>query len=204
MTVTRITELNKKKSKIDIDGEFAFVLYKGEIRAYGIAEGNKITEDTYQMIIQQVLSKRAKLRSMNLLKSRDYTTAQLRKKLKEGFYPSEIIDEAIDYVTAFHYLDDERYARDYIRYHIQDRSRKRIEMDLLQRGIDKQQIERLYGEITAEDKEDREEVLIADFLMKKYSVGEMDDTQRNKAIAALYRKGFSLDKIYKVLKKFDV
>lgn len=205
MIITQITELNKSRSKIYIDGELAFVLYKGEIRSYGLAEGKEIQEETYRVLIQEVLSKRAKLRCMNLLKSRDYTTEQIRQKLKEGYYPQETIDDAIAYVTSFHYLDDERYARDYIVYHINNRSRKRIEMDLVRKGIEKQLIERILQEIVDEDEEDKEEDIIREFLRKKrYESEQADESQKRKVIGSLYRKGFSLDKIYKVLNKFDV
>lgn len=205
MTITQITELNKTRSKIYVDGELAFVLYKGEIRSYGISEGEELSEEVYQVIMQEVLPKRAKLRSMNLLKSREYTTEQLKRKLREGYYPEEVIEEAIAYVTSFHYLDDDRYVRGYITYHIEDRSRKRIEMDLLQKGIAKEIIEKIFFEVIENEAEDKEEKLIYDFLLKKrYSVEETDESQKNKLVGSLYRKGFSLDKIYKVLKKFDV
>lgn len=205
MTVTQITELNKSRSKVYIDGELAFVLYKGEIRSYGIVEGREIAEETYQILIQEVLSKRARLRCMNLLKSREYTTAQLRQKLKEGYYPQENIDDAIAYVTSFHYLDDERYTRDYITYYINARSRKRIEMDLLHKGIEKSLIDSMFQELTDDCEEDKEEEIIREFLKKKkFHPDEMDESQKRKIIGSLYRKGFSLDKIYKVLNKFDI
>ena len=85
--------------------------------------------------MQEVLPKRAKLRAMNLLQGREYTTAQLRTKLQQGFYPAEIIELAIAYVTGFHYIDDLRYAVDYITYHEDSRSRRRIEQDLQGKGI---------------------------------------------------------------------
>ena len=85
--------------------------------------------------MQEVLPKRAKLRAMNLLQGREYTTAQLRTKLQQGYYPTEIIEQAIDYVAGFHYIDDLRYAVDYITYHEDSRSRRRIEQDLQGKGI---------------------------------------------------------------------
>ncbi len=39
MTVTKIEEVTKVKCRIEIDQEFAFVLYKGELRMYHIREG---------------------------------------------------------------------------------------------------------------------------------------------------------------------
>ena len=42
MTVTRIEELSKSRSKVYIDEQFAFVLYKGELRLYHLREGEEI------------------------------------------------------------------------------------------------------------------------------------------------------------------
>ena len=112
MLVTQVTELSKSRSKVYIDQEFAFVLYKGELRLYHIKEGQQLSEEDYRTIMQEVLPKRAKLRAMNLLQGREYTTAQLRTKLQQGFYPTEIIEQAIAYVAGFHYIDDLRYAVD--------------------------------------------------------------------------------------------
>jgi hypothetical protein len=94
MRVTQVTELSKSRSKVYIDQEFAFVLYKGELRLYHIKEGQQLSEEDYRTIMQEVLPKRAKLRAMNLLQGREYTTAQLRTKLQQGFYPAEIIEQA--------------------------------------------------------------------------------------------------------------
>ena len=67
MLVTQVTELSKSRSKVYIDQEFAFVLYKGELRLYHIKEGQQLSEEDYRTIMQEVLPKRAKLRAMNLL-----------------------------------------------------------------------------------------------------------------------------------------
>ena len=74
--MTKIEELSKSRSKVYIDQEFAFVLYKGEFRLYHVREGEAIEPCDYETIMKEVLPKRAKLRAMNLLKSREYTTAQ--------------------------------------------------------------------------------------------------------------------------------
>ena len=41
MLVTQVTELSKSRSKVYIDQEFAFVLYKGELRLYHIKESDR-------------------------------------------------------------------------------------------------------------------------------------------------------------------
>ena len=100
-----------------LDYEFAFVLYKGELRLYGISVGNELPRDTYDKLIDEVLTKRCKLRAMNLLKERSYTEKKLRIKLERGQYPAICVDRAMDYVRSFGYINDMQYAEDYLFYH---------------------------------------------------------------------------------------
>ena len=83
MRVTEIEELSKARSRVFIDNEFAFVLYKGELRSYHMVVGKEIDQKDYEDIVGKVLPKRAKLRAMNLLKNREYTVKQLHDKLKD-------------------------------------------------------------------------------------------------------------------------
>lgn len=204
MVVTEITEVSKAKWKICIDYEFAFVLYKGELRKYHIKLNENISEETYHEIIDEVLNKRAKLRCMNLLQSRDYTTEQLRIKLQQGMYPQEVIDKAIEYVAGYRYLDDMRYAKSYINYAGQSKSRRQIELDLLRKGVSKQDIQAAYESCEEEDMVVVEEDLIRTYIEKKrYNKAEATAEEYRKMINFLYRKGFSLDKIYNVLGEKD-
>ena len=200
MIITEMTELDKKRCKVFIDGEYAFVLYKGEIRDYSLKSGAEINESIYDEIMSAVLPKRAKLRAMNLLQKKDYTEKQLRDKLLEGMYPAEIIDDAINYVKSFKYIDDYRYARDYITYHMENRSRSRIIQDLLGKGLSKGVISGAMEEIYAEDEGDAEINQIRALLVKKhYEPENCDYKEKQKIMAFLLRKGYSMSLIRKVM-----
>ena len=67
MTVTKIEPVTKSKYKIYLDGQFAFVLYKGELSRYHIEEEGSLEEAQYQKIRNDIVLKRAKLRAMHLL-----------------------------------------------------------------------------------------------------------------------------------------
>ena len=201
MTVTRIEELSRSRCKIYLEDSFAFVLYKGELRLYHIKEGEPLKEEDYRTIMGEVLPKRAKLRAMNLLQGREYTTSQLRTKLLQGFYPPEIIEQAIDYVAGFHYIDDLRYAVDYITYHEDSRSRRRIEQDLQGKGILAATIEEAWQVWRENGGKQDEQAMIRELLHKKHydTEGETDWKERQKIYAFLARKGFSAEVIRKAI-----
>lgn len=199
MIISDILELDKKRSKVFIDGEFAFVMYKGEFRDYGIKLEAEISDETYESIISVLLPKRATKRAMNLLQKRDYTEAKLREKLSEGLYPQEAIDAAIEYVKSYHYLDDERYARDYITYHMPTKSKNRIVQDLSNKGIKKDILIPILEELYEEEDLDPETSQIEALLQKKHYSKDLDYKEQQKIIAFLLRRGFSLDKVKRVI-----
>ncbi len=199
MIVTRIEEISKSKVRVTLDSEFSLVIYKGELKKYHITENEEFPQNQYELLLT-VLEKRAKLRCMNLLKSRDYTVYQLKTKLKENGYPEFLIDTAIEYVASYGYVDDERYTRAYIESVSGTKSRNQIMNDLVRKGLDRQHIAEAYEEIMAEHNEDPKEDLIRRYIVKKhYDAATATYEEKQKLIAFLYRKGFGLDKIYKIV-----
>ncbi len=205
MKVTAFEELSASRSKVYIDGEFAFVLYKGELRTYRLRAGEEIAQKDYDEIMKEVLPKRAKLRAMNLLAKRDYTERQLRDKLKAGYYPQRVIEEALAYVAGFHYTDDLRYACDYITGHEDTRSRRRIEQDLLGKGIDRDVLEQAWSRWEEQGGRQDEAAMIQVLLKKRgYDVEKAERKERQRTYSFLVRKGFSGDAVRKALKTEDI
>ena len=203
MIITDLIPVSKGRYKVYIDQEFAFVLYKGELHLYEMEIGAEVDAQNYEEIIDTVLPKRAKLRAMNLLQKRTYTTKQLRDKLKEGYYPEEIIDEAITYVSSYHYLDDHRYALDYITYHADLKSEKKLQYDLLNKGISADIISAAFVEWQEQGGTQNElEMILKQLEKKKYSL-DCDIKEKQKMYTYLLRKGFSMENVNKVLGRMD-
>ncbi|MCR5671815.1 MAG: recombination regulator RecX [Butyrivibrio sp.] len=201
MIITAVEALDKKRFKVYIDGEFAFVLYRGELKDYGISPGQEIGEAVVSEITDVLLLKRAKLRAMNLLQKKDYTRKQLTDKLKEGLYPTECIEGAISYVESYHYLDDKRFATDYITYHMQSRSKNRIIRDLMDKGIGKDLLMPLIDEIYSEESgEDVELEQVKTLLVKKhYDPENCDFKEKQKIMAFLLRRGYSMETVRRAM-----
>lgn len=204
MRVTGIEELSKARSRVFIDDEFAFVLYKGELRLYHVAVGQEISQTDYDEILEKVLPKRAKLRAMNLLKNREYTVKQLHDKLKDGGYPEGVIEAALSYVAGYHYTDDLRYATGYIFEKENSRSRRRIEQDLREKGIDRDTLEKAWREWEAKGGSQDEQQMIRKLLEKRhYDPETADMKEKQRTYAFLMRKGFSGEQVGRALRTED-
>ena len=199
MVVTDIVELTKAKSKIFLDGEFAFVLYKGELRLYHILKDGELSEAEYEEIMGTVLPKRAKKRCLMLLQKKDYTEEELRRKLREGEYPASCIDEAIEYVKSYHYVDDYRYCTSYISCYGDKWSKQQIMTKLLTKGVDKNCILMAYEEASGKGDVASEEELIYETLKKKhFDVSTSDMKARQKMYRHLLYKGFSAECVNRI------
>ena len=198
MVVTDIVELSKTRSRVILDNEEAFVLYKGEIRSMNVKKGEELSDENIRYIMSELLVKRARLRCLNLLKSRDYTRHQLISKLKQGFYPKTVIENAIEYTASYGYIDNVKYAMAYIQYAGSAKSRKQIVNELQKKGVSKQDIEIAYMQSEEKNICIGEEEVIQKLLEKKhYRKNESTFEERRKIADFLYRKGFSTDKICK-------
>ena len=197
MLVVRIEEFDKKKSRIILENNESYVLYKSERYKLEIEEGREVTKEMEEEIYQ-ILKKRAKKRCLYLLQKMDRTKQQLIERLKKDGYPSEIIEEAISYVEGFHYIDDTRYAKHYISSGSRTKSRRQLSFELEQKGVS--------SEIIREELETMdivEEDVVKEQIKKKY--GRIDITEeknKQKIFRYFCNKVFTYEKVKVAYKKY--
>ena len=127
----------------------------------------------------------------------DRTEQQLREKLKSSDYPEEVIEEAIEYVKSFHYLDDERYAENFTRYKKENMSRQQIKQKLMLKGVSKDIIQNAIEEEYDVD----ESIHIRNILEKKhFSYETADEGEFRRVYGYLLRRGFRSNDILKEMK----
>ena len=198
MYINEIKELPNKRRQVIFDDESRLTLYAGEIRKYGMKTGEEVPEDVMDEIIKEVLPKRAKLRCLNLLKSRPYTEQRLREKLNEGGYPSIIIDDTIEYLRGLKLINDIEYARNYFRCKSSSKSIRQIMNELMIKGISKSEIDIALTEADEYDELATEDEAIERLIVKRhYDRQTADYEQKQKMRAYLFSKGFRMDDIYR-------
>ena len=137
----------------------------------------------------------AKKKAMSLLKYMDRTEWQLRDKLAAKGFSEEAVEGAVDYVKSFHYLDDYRYAVHFVELHYEQLSRQRMRQDLYQRHVPEEYIDLALESICENDDVALQEAL------RKITKGETEYSyeEKQKIAGKLYRKGFRLGDIKRVL-----
>ncbi|MDE7436375.1 MAG: recombination regulator RecX [Lachnospiraceae bacterium] len=200
MVITSIEPCQSNRYKVCMEDGTHLILYKGEVRRYHLSESMELSQSTYEELFYEVLGKRVKKRAMALLEKQDRTEAGLRRKLAEGDYPEQLIEDAIAYVKKYHYIDDRRYAQNYVSYHQQGRSRLRLKQDLMKRGVPSQIAECVLEEMY----EQQEEAKILRLLQKKnYDPENADRKEQQRIYGYLARAGFSSGDILRAMKCTD-
>lgn len=201
MNVTKVEAVTKTKWKVELDGQFAFVLYKGELSRFSIQEGGELSEEVYHQIKKNVVLKRAKLRAMHLLTDMARTEAGLREKLKQGLYPEDVVEDAIAYVKSFGYLDDYQYAENFIESRRSSKSKKEIYALLCGKGVPQEKIE-----LAMENCYDHggEQEAIRQIIRKKHvDITHLSGQELQKIYGYLARKGFRYEDIRQVIQNYD-
>lgn len=202
LQVIAVLPQEKGRALVQFDNGMKVLLYKGEIRRLSLKEGEYISEMLYEKILKEIVGMRAKKRAMHLLERMDRTESQLSEKLRQNGYPDICIEEAIAYVKSYHYIDDTRYAENYVRFHQQKKSRQRLKMDLYAKGIDKAIIEDVLEKTFSSDEQEKIRRLLE---KRHFDYGRSDRKEQQKTYQFLMRRGFRSSDILQVMKaeKFD-
>lgn len=140
-------------------------------------------------------SLQAKKKAMALLQHMDRTEWELRDKLAKKEFSQEAIDEAVEYVRSFHYIDDLRYATRFVEIYREQRSIQRMKQDLYKRHVPEEYID------IALDAIERDDSLALKEAVRKLTKGETEFSyeEKQKMAQKLYRKGFRLHDIKREL-----
>ncbi len=192
MTVKTITAQGRTKVRVEPEEGESFVISKKDAFLLGINEGALLEPDVCAEIAQ-ILRKECLRRCGMLLQSRDYSEKALEDRLSMAGFPSSVYKKVIGELKSAGYVNEDRMAEDYVRCHIKDRSRTRIENDLAGKGLPEECIRRAFEKAGEEwDLETAEREQIRKLLEKKgYDPEKAGWEETMKIRAFLCRKGYS-------------
>ena len=201
MTVTAIESVTRHKMRVSLDGEPAFVFTDKEIREWNLEE-EMVLDDLEEQALLQYVSREASRTAMNLLVKRDYAEAELYRKLRDKGYSEFFAGKGIEYVSAYHYLDDARYARQMIGSRKDTTSRKMMVSRMRQKGLSDEVIQEAMEEADWTD-----EMGLTREIRRRFSSAEqiesLTDKDRQKLIQSLMRKGYGYSDIQHVIRHLD-
>ncbi len=211
MIIESITSVNRTKSRVvcrdaGVPALNIFTISNRALAELDLREGQEVSPETESYILS-VLRKECLSACGNLLKLQDYTAARLKQKLIYAGFPEDVTVRCLEEMKAARYLDDFRYAEQFIEAHRADRSLNRIREDLRARGIPEDILVKALEENASSAElgdADPEEAQIRAFLEKKhYDPENTGYDGKMKLMASLYRRGYRAELIRKILGNFE-
>lgn len=195
MLVTEMKKLDTKKYGLYIDYEPFSVVYASDIKRMKLKEDQEISDVELETFRREYLFKRAMNHALASLQYTEKCEMDIRKKLADAWFDSEIVEKTIDKLKKYGYLDDYRYACCMIRKYAAKKSKKAIMYQLMAKKVEQSIVERAFEDVALPDEYD----ILKENILQKYAVKEISD-KREKIIAYYIRKGYSYYLVSRCLK----
>ena len=146
--------------------------------------------------------RRAREKAMILLSYSDYTVKAMREKLTDLGFEGETVWEVLNFLVDRRYIDEAGYLSRYCEFLAEGKlyGRLKIYAEVLKKGFSKEIINSRFDELTGNF--DFVDICLRQ-IKKSRSYDITDNKSRQKLIASLSRRGFSLSEIKAALELAD-
>lgn len=191
------------KIHISLDGEYLLTVDSDYWYSCGYVSGDEIDGEELVAFKEAAASRCAFNSAMFSLDRRDYSTAEMRRKLAPK-YGDQAAEEAVEKLCALNLINDVRYAENFAQslYTYKKYGKNRIKSELYRKGIDSETIQTVLDEIF--ESEDADNVQrIVEIIRKKYYNKINTRESRQKVFAAMVRLGYSFSDIREAMNCFS-
>ena len=196
ITSIKVQKQNPERVSIYLDGEYAFGLSR--IVAAWLHSGQKLSEEKIATLSNDDSDEVAYQKALRFINVRPRTMKEVRKKLIEKGFTSTQVDNALKRLQEADLVEDGQFARMWVenRNEFHPRSQQLIQLELLQKGVAVEEIEKALVE-SADDAELATQA--AKQQIRKYDRLDWPEF-RKKLSAFLMRRGFSYGTIAPVVR----
>ena len=191
ITNIELCKKNKERSNIFIDNEFAFAVSNEIIYKFHLKIKCNIDMELMTEIIKEDNYIKGKETALKYIERSYKTESEVRKKLLDKEYEEETIERIIEFLSNYNFINDNEYVERYLREKLKTYGYKYVYNKLIQKGIDRNIIERVYENSNKEE----EETGAYELARNKYKSLIKNEETYLKAYRKLYdflmRKGYS-------------
>lgn len=203
MKISKIEKQKKHKKRYSIftNDEFCIGVYEDTVLKFGLRTGDELSEKKLTELKDYDEIIAGKKIAYEFLSYRQRSKKEIAKKLKQKKISEKNIDAIISQLKEQKYIDDEKFARNFLDSKIRQKpaGKRLLKLKLIEKGIDEETAERAIDENFPEAKEiESAKKLLAKF-QKKHK-GEEGIKLKSKSYRYLASKGFDTEIINEVLK----
>jgi len=205
MRITKIESQQKNPTRKNLfaDDEFLVGVSTETLLRFGIRVGDEIGEEKLKALQASEELQGAKSIALRFLARRQRTEKEIRDKLREKEFGDEEIASTIEHLRGLGFLNDEEFARSFIRHQLALRPKGKLALKqkLLLLGVAKETIDTALAEAFEETSQEDSAIEVARKFLKKSAKARDDPRKTKQKLAAfLTRRGFTWDVISPVLK----
>jgi regulatory protein len=187
ITALETQKRNPDRLNVYLDNEFAFGISK--FVAAWLSIGQTISEEKLKELSNQDEREKAYQTALSYIGYKDRTKFEVTTRLEKGDFPPEIIQRIISELEEKEYINDLRFAQQWveIRSETKPRGRYLLALELKRKGLEESVIDHALANIPTEEN------LASEFgknYMRKLADADRE-TFVKKMTGALQRKGFS-------------
>lgn len=215
MAVVHMTPKGKRQSILFIDGDAVGPVLNSDMLFLNIHEDDNLNEDKLTEVLQQYILPAGQKKALDLLLAEDRTESELQRRLIQAGYGGSVVASIMEYVKQFPYLNDVRYALNYMHSLGKKKSMLEIRHKLSEKGVSEDDFEKALEQYREErqdssedsgvclSEEDMELETVRGLLHKKVVPGTaLTRTQKEKLYASFLRKGFGYHTVRQALKEY--
>lgn len=201
MQITEITKIGKGiRYKLEVDDNFEGVFEAEVLARYNLKTGQEIDEDFLNSLKIENGDFACFDRGLGLLERGMKSQKQVEDYLKGKGYPVSCIEKAIKKLTEYGYINDEAYAKEYVKLYSQKDGKRKIEFALKNKGVDDEIISKAIEEILTEETMDETCLTLA---KKKAKNLELDAKGKQKLYSYLAGRGFDFETIRRAVNQLE-
>ena len=215
MALVRLVPKGKTGALLSVDGDAVGPVRIKDMQFMNVSDGDDISEEKLSELLRDYVLPAGKKKALDLLLCSERTEYELRKRLLQEGYGDSVTDTIFLYVKQFPYLNDERFALNYLYSYGTRKSMAMLRGGLREKGVSEELIENAITQYTEERKaesadvdtpdeeEDLETGTLRKLIHKKAPEGTaLTRDQREKICTSFLRKGFSYSTIRHVLSEY--
>jgi regulatory protein len=188
MKITDIKQQEKRKDRysIFIDGKYSFALSEAELLSAGLKVNQELSKQELAKLRDRAVIDKGIYRVLELVSRRPRSRWEIEDYLKRKKYNQEEIAKITIAVDEKGYINDEDFARRWVenRRLLKPMSTRKLQLELKQKRVDEQIIQKVLDSDEADEKE-----VLRELIDKKRRQSRYRDEQ--KLIAYLARQGFN-------------
>ena len=202
MKIVSLKPQKKKRYAVSFDDGRTLLLACDTVWDFGLREGDELDSKRFAELMKAAVKAKIRTAALKKLSYRDYSSAELSKKLSEEFRSTSVIREIIEKLAEEDIINDERYA-DRLAYKyimVKKYGVHRARRELTLHGIDRLTADEALSRYTGSTQEN-----LAVLLEKKYARFLTDRNDRRAAErvkGSLVRLGYSFSDVNRAIDEF--